>query len=90
MAIDIRDIELTEDQKRRIAEMSEQTGRSWKELLDDQIAAASDAIQADSYQDRFIRDREKRVAYFREWAARRRSYNPNFDDSRDSIYPDRS
>ena len=93
MAIDIREIELTDEQKRRIAELAEQTGQSWKEVLDQQIATASGAVQMGpywSYKDRYIRDREKRIAYFREWAARRKSYNPNFDDSRDSIYPDRS
>jgi hypothetical protein len=29
MAIDFREIELTEEQKRRIAELAEQAGRPW-------------------------------------------------------------
>jgi hypothetical protein len=92
MAIDIREIELTEEQKRRIAELAEQTGQSWKELLEEQLDALVDAARTKpywSYKDRYIRDPDKRLAYFREWLSRRKSYNPNFDDSRDSIYPDR-
>jgi hypothetical protein len=93
MAIDIREIELSEEQKHRIAKLAEQSGRSWKEVLDEQLEAAGETIQMEphlEYKDRYIRDREKRIAYFREWASRRKSYNPDFDDSRDSIYPDRS
>ncbi len=93
MAIDIREIELTEEQKQRLAELAERTGQSWKEVLDQQLATSGDVSRMEpywSYKDRYIRDREKRIAYFREWVARRKSYNPNFDDSRDSIYPDRS
>jgi len=90
MAIDIREIELTDEQKRRIAELAEETGRSWKEVLDEQLPDVARLTPYGSYKDRYIRDREKRIAYFRAWAARRKSYNPNFDDSRDSIYPDRS
>jgi hypothetical protein len=90
MAIDIREIELTEEQKRRIAEIAEQSGQSWKEVLDEQLADAARLLPYWSYKDRYIEDREKWRAYFREWVARRKSYNPNFDDSRDSIYPDGS
>jgi hypothetical protein len=88
MAIDIREIELTLEQKRRIAELAEQTGRSWQELLDEQLAL-NDATNAYwTYKDRYIEDPEKWRVYFRDWIARRKSYNPNFDDSRESIYPD--
>jgi predicted transcriptional regulator len=92
MAIDIREIELTDEQKRRIAQIAEQTGQSWKEVLDQELTDSNDATGMEpywAYKDRYIRDREKRIAYFREWVARRKSYNPNFVDSRDSIYPDR-
>ena len=92
MAIDIREIELTVEQKRRIAQLAEQAGRPWNEIIEQQLAATEDANRTQrywSYKDRFIEDREKWLAYFREWAARRKSYNPNFDDSRESIYPDR-
>ena len=90
MAIDIREIELTEEQKRRIAELAEQTGRPWKEILDEQLEL-NDASKAYwTYQDRYIEDPEKWREYFEDWLARRKSYNPNFDDSRESIYPDRA
>jgi hypothetical protein len=90
MAIDIREIELTDEQKRRIAEIAEKTGQSWKEVLDEQLAEVASMEPYWSYNDRYIEDRENWRAYFREWIARRKSYNPNFDDSRDSIYPDRA
>ena len=93
MAIDIREIELTDEQKRRIAEIAEQTGQSWKEVLDQELAAAADVAGVKrywSYKDRYIDDPEKWRAYFRKWIAQRKSYNPNFDDSRERIYPDRS
>ncbi|MDZ4658774.1 MAG: hypothetical protein SH868_14455 [Bythopirellula sp.] len=32
---------------------------------------------------------EKKLSEFRAWANSHRSRNPNFDDSRESIYPDR-
>jgi hypothetical protein len=90
MAIDIREISLTEDQKRRIAELAEQTGRSWREVLDEQLAMpAANGIQGHdlSDDDRYIKDKDKRIAFFRHWIAQQTSHNPNFDDSRDSIYP---
>jgi hypothetical protein len=90
MAIDIREIELTDEQKQCIAEIAEQTGQSWKEVLDEQLADAGRLIPYWSYKDRYIEDSEKWRVYFHEWIAQRRSYNPNFDDSRESIYVDRS
>ena len=33
-------------------------------------------------------ERSEMLARFDAWASRRRSWNPNFDDSRESIYPD--
>ena len=89
MAIDLREIELTEEQKRRIAELAEQSGRPWSEVLDEQLAASHEAAKTKSYwsyKDRYIEDYEKWHAFFREWLSRRKSYNPNFDDSRESIY----
>jgi hypothetical protein len=88
MAIDIQEIELTEEQKRRIAELAEETGRSWKEILDEQLAVAtSDGMKLYwSYADRYIEDPVKRREYFHKWLARQTSHNPNFDDSRESIY----
>jgi hypothetical protein len=90
MAIDIREIELTEEQKRRIAELSENTGRSWKEILNEQLGPAieSDGMKPYwTYKDRYIEDPKKWREYFGHWLSRQTSHNPNFDDSRDSIYP---
>jgi hypothetical protein len=87
MAIDIREIELSEEQKRRIAELAEEAGRSWKEILDEQIGAAADGTKHYwSYKDPYIDDPVKRREYFREWLKQQTSHNPNFDDSRESIY----
>lgn len=90
MAIDIREISLSDEQKRRIAEVSEQTGEPWREVLDKKLGSekpAGDAEPDARYNDRFIEDREKWLAYFRDWVAKQTSHNPNFDDSRESIYP---
>jgi len=92
MAIDIREIELSEEHKRRIAEIAEQTGRSWSEILDQHLAALPDTdagTQFWTYKDPYIRDPQKRMAYFRQWVAQQTSHNPHFDDSRESIYFDR-
>ncbi len=85
MSIDIREIDLTDEQKHRIAAIAEQTGQSWKEVLDKQLDISSDAARTKKYwsfEDRYIEDPEKWRAYFREWIANRKSYNANFDDSR--------
>jgi hypothetical protein len=90
MAIDIGEIQLTDDHKRRIAEIAEQTGRSWQEVVDDQLATDEEPANLKpywSYKDRYIDDYEKWYAYFREWLSKQTSRNPNFDDSRESIYP---
>jgi hypothetical protein len=89
MAIDIREIELTDEQKRRIAELAEESGRPWREILDEELGvAASNRMKPYwNYEDRYIEDPEKWRSYFDEWLSRQTSHNPNFDDSRDSIYP---
>lgn len=33
--------------------------------------------------------REEWLRHFNEWVSKQKSRNPNFDDSRESIYPDR-
>ncbi len=88
MAVDIREIELTEEQKRRIAELAEETGRPWKEILDEQLADAAngEVKRYWSYKDRYIEDPAKRREYFHNWLAQQTSHSPNFDDSRESIY----
>ena len=92
MAIDIREIELTDEQRRRIAKIAEQTGQSWKEVIDEQLEMLSELARVKTdwfYEDRYIDDPDKWRAYFRDWAANRKSYNPDFDDNRENIYPDR-
>ncbi|HVT30293.1 MAG TPA: hypothetical protein VHE81_19945 [Lacipirellulaceae bacterium] len=87
MAIDIREIELTEEKKRRIAELAEETGRPWREVLDEQVADVASGDKWNwSYTDRYIEDPAKRREYFHQWLARQTPHSPNFDDSRESIY----
>ena len=89
MTVDIQEIELNEEQKRRIAEIAERTGRPWRDILDERFDALSDADASDrpeKVEDLYIRDRQKRLAYLDEFLARLTPHNPNFDDSRESIY----
>jgi hypothetical protein len=93
MAIDIREIELNDEQRKRIADLAEQTGRGWEEVLEEQLdapAALTASVNSIGFEDRYIRDPGKRLERFREWASVAKSHNPNFDDSRESIYPDRA
>ena len=90
MAIDTREIELTEDQKRRIAEIAELTGKPWREVLEEQLPTPAEAAQLKlnwPYKDRYIEDREKWQVGFCDWLSKQTSHNPNFDDSRENIYP---
>jgi hypothetical protein len=93
MAIDIREIELTDEQRQRIAQLAEQSGRAWEDVLNERLETATPmAVPAQylSFADNYIRDAKKRLEHFRRWTAVAESYNPNFDDSRESIYPDRT
>jgi hypothetical protein len=59
MAIDIREIELTVEQKRRIAELAEQTGQPWNKVVDQQLAASEETANTKpywSFKDRYIDD----------------------------------
>lgn len=92
MATDIREIQLTDEQKRRIAEIAERSGQSWSDILNEQLTLTDESAATEAYwtfRDTYIRDPQKRAEYFREWAAKRTSRNPDFDDSRECIYPDR-
>ena len=92
MAIDIREISLTHEQKQQIARLAEQSGKSWNEVIDERLAVTDRSTttgQLAVYPDRYMEDREKWLEYFEHWRAQRKSYNPHFDDSRESIYPDR-
>jgi hypothetical protein len=89
MSVDIREICLSDEQKHRIAEVAEKTGRPWREVLRDELATLADLNASEhflSYKDLYICDPQKRRAYFREWVAQQTSHNPHFDDSRESIY----
>lgn len=89
MATDFREIELTDEQKRRVAELAQETGRHWKEILDESLFDRPDSdpdADLGRYKDPYIHDPEKRKAFFEEWLAQQTSHNPNFDDSRESIY----
>jgi hypothetical protein len=93
MAIDIREIQLSDEQKRCIVEIAERTGQPWSEVLREELAGLADRNASEhfwTYKDRYIRDPQKRRAFFREWIAQQTSHNPHFDDSRESIYFDRS
>jgi hypothetical protein len=92
MAIDIREITLTEEQKRVIADLAEVSGKSWQQVIDEQFdphggmeEVGQSALDAGQY----IEDRERWLTYFENWLAERKTRNPHFDDSRESIYPDR-
>ncbi|MGD9636204.1 MAG: hypothetical protein AB7G28_23940 [Pirellulales bacterium] len=92
MAIDIREISLTEEQKRRIARLAEHSGKTWKQVIDEHLESSSDADDLDPLvidPGQYIEDREKWLTYFEKWLAERKTHNPHFDDSRASIYPDR-
>jgi hypothetical protein len=88
MAIDIREISLTDEQKRRVAELAEETGRSWREVLEEEFVLNDASRTYWTYKDRYIEDPQKWREYSEDWLSRRKSYNPNFDDSRENIYPD--
>ena len=92
MATDLREIQLSEDQKRRIAKLAEQTGKSWKEIVDEGLASLAEIAdngEVEMIAESYIKDPTARAAYFEAWLRRQRSRNPNVDDSRESIYPDR-
>lgn len=92
MAIDFREIQLSDEQKRRVAQLAEQTGRPWREIVDEGLASLTGVAEngeAEMVADSYIEDPTARAAYFEAWLKRQRSRNPNVDDSRESIYPDR-
>jgi predicted transcriptional regulator len=93
MGVDTKDIELSSEQKERLAELAERTGRSWSDVFDYCIrhdALSSDAQALQEETGGYIEDPKLWQAQFDDWMSRQRSRNPNVDDSRESIYPDRS
>lgn len=89
MAIDIREIQLTDEQKRRIARIAEESGKSWSAVIEEQFELPSHT-GSELFPDRYIEDSSRWREFFDAWIAEQKSYNPNFDDSRESIYPDRT
>lgn len=94
MSININEIQLTAEQKKLVAQLAEQTGKSWNEVLEDGLAAAAGSgengtAEAAGQDDSYIDDIDAWLAHFNDWMSRQRTRNPNVDDSRESIYPDR-
>jgi hypothetical protein len=89
MSTDFHQIQLTDQQKMWVAQVADQTGKPWTEVLEERLLPDSPlengAITGDDHA--YIQDREKWLAHFRDWVGRQRSRNPDVDDSRDSIYP---
>jgi hypothetical protein len=48
MAVDPAQIDLTPEQRRRLASLAEQTGRGWTELVDDLLDLAPAALESQS------------------------------------------
>ncbi len=88
MPVDIHEITLNDEQKRRIAQIAEQSGRPWPEVLDEQLSVPQPIAGGAEWplKDRYIEDYDQWRTYFQEWISKQTSHNPNFDDSRESIY----
>lgn len=88
MAIDFHEIELTEEQKRWLAELAEETGRPWRDILDESLGTESNGKKSIlPTEDPYINNPDEWREYFGVFLAQQTSHNPNFDDSRESIYP---
>jgi len=100
MASDPTQIELTAEQKQRVAAMADRQGKGYVEVIDELLAETSpfDAQQAGSNGEPVSRQVEQETGLLpaEEWVAEFTriidlySVNvPNVDDSRESIYEDR-
>jgi hypothetical protein len=95
MSTDFHQIQLTDEQKLWVAQLAEQTGKPWTEVLDERLAPAAAHIEngngmpEEKADDLYIEDCDAWLAHFRDWMNRQQSRNPQVDDSRESIYPDR-
>lgn len=88
MAVDFREIELTEAQRRRVAELAEESGRPWREILDESLGTEINGRKFMlSTEDTYIKNFDEWREFFHAFLAQQTSHNPNFDDSRESIYP---
>ena len=41
MAVDFREIQLSDEQKQRVAELAEQTGKPWREIVDERLSSSN-------------------------------------------------
>jgi len=93
MSVDAKEIELTLEQKERLAELAERTGQSWSDVFDHCIRHNALLPNPHVVQDEtggYTEDPKLWLTRFDEWMSRQRSRNPDVDDSRESVYPDRS
>jgi hypothetical protein len=92
MAVNVIEIQLTDEQKQRIARLAEQLGKPWTEVLEERLSSQTEppengtAVREDGSR---LKDINGWLIRFDNWMSQCRSYNPNVDDSRESIYPDR-
>ncbi len=86
-------IELSMEQKQRVAELAQRTGWSWSDVLD--YCIQHNALVPNTHTPReeaggYIEDPALWQAHFNDWMSRQRPRNPNVDDSRENSYPDRA
>ncbi|HEY2412170.1 MAG TPA: hypothetical protein VGI40_08010 [Pirellulaceae bacterium] len=93
MSTDFHQIQLSDEQKLWVAELAEQMGKPWAEVLDERLAPEPISTENGEASTRGHLSLEERQAWlerFNDWMGRFRSYNPHVDDSREGIYSDRS
>ena len=92
MSIDFREIQLQRRTKAARRRTCRANGQTLEEIVDERFLIGfciADNGEADMVADSYIEDPTEWAAYFEAWLKRQRSRNPNVDDSRESIYPDR-
>jgi hypothetical protein len=89
MATDLKQIDLTEEQKRRVAELATQLGLPWPQVLEKCLSQPLEPSAAENFNEGYLEDDVSWFAHFNQWMNRQTSHNPLVDDSRASIYPDR-
>ena len=89
MTTDLKQIDLTEAQKRRVAELAAQTNLPWSEVLEKCLGQSSDRLEPAEFTEGYLEDDVRWLAHFNQWMNRQTTHNHLVDDSRNSIYPDR-
>lgn len=89
MATDLKQIDLTEEQKRRVAELATQLGVPWPQVLEKCLAQPLEPAAVENFDEGYLEDDTSWFPHFNQWMNRQTTHNPLVDDSRDSIYPDR-